>query len=394
MKHLLTILALLAMDIAAPAYSFTNRLPTENHHFGSLNQEGSMQTVVEHRQEKPRLTYQQFIAAQRPTVASLIERYLAEFHDIGESSKSQYAVISRSALGARVAADLKLNDYRTFALARRRNEVPTLLYRNGAGNRLKEISPSTVGKDLSSLAVMFTHAKDYWEVDVNLDLVKEAIRKLKNEGLIAKSKKRTRRPTSQELSMLLGHFAKQNLHKRTKTDMVIVTEFSCEAGRRISETCRIERQHVTLGKVLTAPDGRQFEAGTYWIYDLKNPNGKGVHHEFVLIGRALEIVRERMAVIADDPDAHLFPFNAKTCSSRYTLAKKALGIVDLRLHDNRRFCFSRLLAAGWTVTQVQHGWSGHLGDAKTLQDTYTDISADEILAQVAVRDAGALRLAA
>jgi hypothetical protein len=53
---------------------------------------------------------------------------------------------------------------------------------------------------------------------------------------------------------------------------------------------------------------------------------------------------------------------------------------DLRLHDNRRECFSRQFAKGLTVTQVQHGTSGHLGDAKTLVDTYTQVTPEEILA--------------
>jgi hypothetical protein len=34
------------------------------------------------------------------------------------------------------------------------------------------------------------------------------------------------------------------------------------------------------------------------------------------------------------------------------------------------------------VTQVQHGTSGHLGDAKTLVDTYTQVTPEEILAAV------------
>jgi hypothetical protein len=36
---------------------------------------------------------------------------------------------------------------------------------------------------------------------------------------------------------------------------------------------------------------------TCWVYDLKNPKGKGESAEFPLLGRAWEIVAERMREI-------------------------------------------------------------------------------------------------
>ena len=300
------------------------------------------------------------------TVAALAERYAKEFK-LSTNQLAQVRVIQRAPIGAVQAEKLTLNDYRQHAVLRKSNGVQTFIRRK---ERPAELSGATVGKDFGLLSVIFTHAKDYWDVPIDLELLKQARRKLKKEKLIAKAKKRTRRPEKDELERLLAHFAGQNGNKRTKTDMVTVTEFSYEAGRRISETCRITRKDVNL------------EKQTYWVYNLKNPNGKGVHHEFVLFGRALEIVRERLAMIPENPDARLFPFNSKTCSARYTEAKKRLGIKDLRLHDNRRECYSRQFAKGLTVTQVQHGTSGHLGDAKTLVDTYTQVKPEEILAAV------------
>jgi hypothetical protein len=49
----------------------------------------------------------------------------------------------------------------------------------------------------------------------------------------------------------------------------------------------------------------------------------------------------------------IFPHNPKSCSAKYTLAKRALGIVGLRLHDNRRHAISGLFEQGFNVPEVQ-----------------------------------------
>jgi integrase len=310
------------------------------------------------------------------SVAQLIDRFIQEkmglgLRPIGPSALCDLRVTQRSVLGSKLAASLTLADLMEFARLRITNQVPTNVRRK---ERQTALSPATVGKSLSTLGVVLQHAADEWDLKIDLELFRKAKRKMKKEHLIAKAKARTRRPTAEELARLMELARKQNGHGRTKIPMDVIIEFSYEAGRRISETCRIRRKDVNL------------EKQTYWVYDLKNSAGKGVHHEFILVGRALEIVKERLAKIPDAPDARLFPYLAKSCSARYTIAKKRLGIVDLRLHDNRRECFSRLAARNYTVTQVQHGWSGHMDDAKTLQAIYTQINPAELLAVVKQRE--------
>ena len=76
--------------------------------------------------------------------------------------------------------------------------------------------------------------------------------------------------------------------------------------------------------------------------DMKDPKKKqGNHHEFPLLGRAWDIVKAQPRLNPANPDERIFPYNAKTASAKYTKAKKALGIVGLRLHDNRREAASR-----------------------------------------------------
>jgi hypothetical protein len=176
--------------------------------------------------------------AAKPTVAALAERYAKEFK-LSTNQLAQIGVIQRAPIGAKVAEKLTLNDYREHAVLRKNNEVQTFVRRK---DRPKQLTGATVGKDFGLLSVIFTHAKDYWDVPIDLELLKQARRKLKKEKLIAKAKKRTRRPEGDELARLLADAAATNENKRTKTDMQIVIEASYELGRRISETCAHQAQ--------------------------------------------------------------------------------------------------------------------------------------------------------
>jgi integrase len=249
---------------------------------------------------------------------------------------------------------------------------PTDLIAHCQARKAAGVQAATIGQDVSYLRGVI---RDYVELE---ELPQEAFlcfmkvkRRLEKEQLIGKSKARSRRPTPDELERLIAHFHKQNEHPRTTTDMVIVTEFSYHSARRISETCRLRYGDVDVAR------------RTCWVYDLKNPKGKGESAEFPLLGRAWEIVEERMRLIElkRTPEQRkymrLFPFSSKTCSARYTLAKKALGIVGLRLHDNRREAISRLFEAGYNVPEVAKV-SLHKNPTLLLGSTYTALKPEDL----------------
>lgn len=54
----------------------------------------------------------------------------------------------------------------------------------------------------------------------------------------------------------------------------------------------------------------------------------------------------------NDPTERIFPYNSKSVGASYTRAKKALGIENLRFHDNRRESASKLFEAGYGVAEV------------------------------------------
>jgi integrase len=321
--------------------------------------------MLQQSQEKPRMSYAEFLKQlpqkQEGTVAWLIEKYIAEKskpgrRPMGLSQLYTLRLVQRSLIGKVIAAQLKPSDFIDHCATR----IAGVLGRPA-------VKPPTAKQDMTFLVVVLRHAEEIWEIPgVNLLAWRKAKRQLVSEQLIGKSSPRDRLPADEELDRLRAYFTARQKDPRTKIDMLLVMEAELTTGRRISELCRIERQHVNV------------EERTCWIYDLKNSKGKGFHAEFALIEGAWELFERRLREIPDDPKALLFPFNPHSCSAKYTNAKHALGIKGLRMHDNRAECFVRLLEKGYSKEQVQKGVSLHKGDGKVLVDTYLRIKARDL----------------
>lgn len=268
----------------------------------------------------------------KPTVSDLIERYIVDMHPIkpiGESQMYTLRRLQRAPIGAKVAAELKPSDIIDHCRWRKTK----------VDARGKTPAAATVMSDITALRGPLSYATLGWDMpDVTVAPIVAAMPLLRKYNLVGKSKPRDRRPTQQELDLLLEYFKKQNDHPRTVTEMVSVVEFSYCAARRISETTRL-----TFGDV----NGADM---TCVVRDMKDPkNKKGNDHEFPLLGRAWDIVQERATLrkTPENPDERIFPFNSKSCGQRYTLAKKKLAklhpglFINLHLHDNRREAASR-----------------------------------------------------
>jgi integrase len=294
------------------------------------------------------------------TVAWLIQKYIDEKsmpgrRQMGDSQMRTLRLLQRLPIGKKMAAALKSADY-----------IEHCAGRIGGAWR-KPVKPATSKQDVTFLNVVLRYAEEVWEIPgVGVAAYKKAKRQLEAEQLMGKSQPRDRLPTDEEEAQLRAYFTERNKNPRTVVDMVLVMEAELVTGRRISELCRIERQHVNV------------EKKTCLIYNLKNSKGKGFHGEFALIEGAWELFERRLAVIPNEPTARLFPFNARTCVAAYVQAKKDLGIQGLRMHDNRAEAFVRLLEKGYSVIQVQKGVSLHKGDGKVLQETYLRIKPEDL----------------
>jgi integrase len=284
---------------------------------------------------KPRVKYAEFAAQQlkahkEGTIGWLIERYVTEMatspdmKPLGPSHAYVLRAIGRKEIGQRIAADLSKADIIAYCRMRRQQFVVR-------STRL--VNPATINQEISYLGVVLKYAASAWEEYEKLPLgvFKAARPFLLKHNLIGKSAPRKRRPTDEEIGALLDFFAKQKLHSNTKIDMAQVIAFALATTRRLGEICRLEYGDI------------DWQKRTYWIRDVKHPTKKkGNDKEFPLFEEETEIIK-RQPRLTDDPHERVFPYNSKSASQSYANAKKDLGIVGLRFHDNRREAITRWL---------------------------------------------------
>lgn len=291
------------------------------------------------------------------TVAWLIAEWVSQrtrpgSRGIGDSHRCVLRLLQRLEIGKKMFAKLRPIDF-----------IEHCKDRIAGG-----VLPQTVMQDMTYLSGVLKYAFEILELpgaEETCKAYKKAKPQLIREQLISKSNRRDRLPTPDELARLRAHFTTENARKLNKIDMVLVMDAELVTGRRISELCRIERQHVNV------------EKRTCMVYNLKNAKGKGYHAEFALIEGAWELFERRLREIPDSPDAKLFPFKSKSCSARYTMAKTVLKIVGLRMHDNRAECFVRLLDKGYSALQVRKGVSLHR-NPNTFENVYARIKAEDL----------------
>lgn len=283
---------------------------------------------------KPKVNYMEYIATRNAiktagTVANLIERYMQAFANtetIGTDTQYRLRMLQRSTLGAMLATSLKRSDVIGYCQERR-----------------KTVAAATVNHDVVCLSTVLKYAgSGVWAdcLDVSAAEVLAAKPFLSKHDLIGKSIPRERRPQPEEVSTLEAYFAKQNEHERTKVDMVLLTRWQIASGRRVGESC----------KLLWEDWNR--ESQTILVRKMKDPKRKNKQKVVALTAEAQALLVELDAT-RNPAEPRIFPFNSKTASARYTMAKKALGIEGLRLHDSRRDCASRLSEQGYSSNQIR-----------------------------------------
>lgn len=281
---------------------------------------------------KTKVNYMEYIALrnliQTPgTVANLIDRYLTEMESlrpVGESQRYSMLAMQRRPIAAVMASALT------------KSHVIT-----DCQERSKIVCAATVMHDTSNLSVVLKYAGSAWadcealstrgdgEPRLADAAVVAAKPFLSKNQIIGKSAPRKRRPTDEEIEALLAYFNAAGKGRVIRMPDLIA--FALVSTRRLGEICRITHGDVNAAK------------GTYWVRDVKHPTlKKGNHKEFALFPELAAII-DRQPRIGTDGAERVFPFNAKSCSAAYTLAKKRLGIEGLRFHDSRREAITRWL---------------------------------------------------
>lgn len=279
--------------------------------------------------EKQRVSYAEFVAQQEPknrqgTVAWIIDRYIRAMNGLddrpavkplGSSHLIVLRMLQRALIGSKIASELRRQDVIEHCQQRR-----------------VHVLPATINQDVTYLSGALKYAGSAWDdcEDISDAAVAAAKPFLIKHDLIGKSTPRKRRPTPEELARLLAHFVIENARKHNKIDMVKVSLWQIASSRRISESCRIEW-----------PDWNR-EAHTMTVRKMKDPKNRN-KTKIVALPKAAQALLIEWWERRDPREPRILPFKSKSCSARYTVAKKILGIEDLRLHDSRRECFTRLV---------------------------------------------------
>ena len=222
--------------------------------------------------------------------------------------------------------------------------------------RNTEAKPQTVSMDLSTLKTALATMSAVDGFDCDLSVFQRAVIVLKQERMIAKTDKRTRIPTWQEMLKLTRYFRKQ---QKSKTPMADIMWFAYFSARRLSEITRIEWSD------------NNNEKHTGMVRDAKHPRDKKGNHRRFKYEKSAWKLAQKQPVISE----YIFPYPSGSISVIFNGACKSLQIKDLHFHDLRHAAATRLFSQNYSIQQVQQ-FTLHT-DWRTLA-RYTHIKPEDI----------------
>ena len=255
------------------------------------------------------------------TLAELIRWHIDAFETISKwqrSKQTHLEFLERPALG------------RTNALAL----TAAMLIDHVRSRRADGAGAATVANDLIWIGVVLRAARSVKELPVRPDVVQQARNACRELRLIGKPRRRTRRPTPDELARLREYFARRD--ERSTIRMLPVLEFAICSARREAEICRLE--------------WRDNDAATRTgvVRDAKHQTDEDGNH------RRFKDTPEAWAIVQGQPRTcdYIFPYDPKSVGTAFTRACHILGIKDLRFHDLRHEATSRLFERGYQIHEV------------------------------------------
>ena len=266
------------------------------------------------------------------TAEEMIERYLREVEKarpLGKTKKATLTAIGASYFGKLNDTDINTQCLVDFALWRMSGE--------GGG-----VQPQTAGNDLAHLGAVLSIAKDAWGYQVDPLAMSGARRVLRKLGYNLKSRERDRRPTLDELGLLMTHYEDMQARRRSVTNMLKVVGFALFSTRRLDEITRIRWTDVD------EPGQRVL------VRDMKNPGQKIGNDVWCYLPDEAWQILQTMPKVGNE----IFPYSPESISTSWAKACKFLNITDLHFHDLRHEGVSRLFEMDWDIPRVA-SVSGH-----------------------------------
>lgn len=276
--------------------------------------------------------------ANDPALGAVIDRYVSESRKaIGKTKAQCLETMKGFSIAGMKCSAIKSHDITEFAAQLSR------------GAR----KPQTVQNYLSHLGAVFALAKPAWGYPLNRDAMREATAAARHLGLTSKGAKRERRPTVEEMAILMDYFERRSRYRPSCAPMRHIVAFAMFSGRRMEEITR-----------MTWADLDE-EHSRVMVRDMKHPGDKaGNDIRCDLPAEALGVIRA-MRSRRHGKTAEIFPYSTMAIGAAFTRACKFLEIEDLHFHDLRHEGVSRLFEKGLTIPQVA-SVSGHR-DWKSLQ---------------------------
>ena len=226
--------------------------------------------------------------------------------------------------------------------------------------------PVTVRVDISSLRSILKAARPVFGIDVDDTVIGHTLSTLHDLKLIGKSQKRSRRPTSIEIDLILEGLKKREEHRENKIPFCdILSILSC---MRIGEVCKLRWEDLDESKKRIL------------VHDRKDPRKKEGNYMYVpLLGGAFDIVKRQSRT-----DERIFPHNERSVTAGFQRVRKKIAmsnsehsdISSLRYHDLRREGASRLFEMGFSIEEVAQV-TGHRS-LNILWRVYTELNSDNL----------------
>ena len=224
-----------------------------------------------------------------------------------------------------------------------------------AKRRAKEgAGPVTISIDVSFIGTVLEHAAAVHGMIVPIEQMRLGRIALNRLGLVDKSAERHRRPTKEELALIIAY---ADANPRQIIPLGRIVKFAVATAMRQDEISRVlwddfSAVHATLK-----------------IRQRKHPRQKALNDQVIPLVAdsgydAVAIVKEQGERLGRTT-GFIFPYDGRSVGTAFRRVCRDLGIQDLHFHDLRHEAVSRLFEADWDIPQVA-AVSGHK-DWKMLQ---------------------------
>jgi integrase len=241
--------------------------------------------------------YTNLILAERTTFAEIIERYIDEVLPSMRGGKADY--IRLKALARRPIAKLNMVALTPQKIAQHRDE------------RLKEIAPATVIRELSYFSSIITCARKEWGINIDNPV-----------ALVARPKNPQGRCRILDAAETNSLFDALRPTGRRSIWMLPLVKLALETAMRRSELLGLRWEHIDLQK------------RTIFLKLTKN----GTSRTVPLSTQAIKILTE----IPRNLDGRVFPITHEVVSQAFNRARKQAGVKDIRFHDLRHMAITKL----------------------------------------------------